>query len=391
MLRVPGHSPAKEFQAEGVKGLFLEGLPWKGKPTRAFAWIGIPEHAPGEKVPAMVLVHGGGGTAFADWVRLWNKRGYAAIAMDTCGSVPGGELRPASAPRELGGPPGWGGFDQVDQPVEDQWTYHAVADVILAHSLLRARADVDDTRIGITGISWGGYLTCIVAGVDNRFRFAVPVYGCGFLGDNSTWKGTTGRHERALGQKVAKTLGSVCVYLPGAKMPFLWVDGTNDFAYPLDSVQKSYRVTPGAHTREQQNCACPTATAVRAEDPEEIRTFADAILRGGKPLARIVESGAENGRVWTTYERGDVVKAELLFTRDSGAWTERKWKPPPRHSTPVSDARVRPSSRGCATVSYLNLIDEQGRVVEHPAPRDGRRHTLSQRVEHTTAAATSWR
>ena len=34
------------------------------------------------------LVHGGGGTAFADWVKLWNSRGYAAIAMDNCGSIP---------------------------------------------------------------------------------------------------------------------------------------------------------------------------------------------------------------------------------------------------------------------------------------------------------------
>ena len=46
---------------------------------------------------------------------------------------------------------------------------------------------VDPDRIGVTGISWGGYLTCIVAGVDPRFRFAAPVYGCGFLGDNSAW------------------------------------------------------------------------------------------------------------------------------------------------------------------------------------------------------------
>ena len=37
---------------------------------------------------AMVLVHGGGGTAFDAWVRAWVKAGYAAIAMDTCGALP---------------------------------------------------------------------------------------------------------------------------------------------------------------------------------------------------------------------------------------------------------------------------------------------------------------
>ena len=87
---MPGRSPAKEFQAEGVKGLFFDGLPWKGKPTRVFAWVGVPKLEPGKKAPGIVLVHGGGGTAFEAWVRLWVGRGYAAIAMDTCGCVPKG-------------------------------------------------------------------------------------------------------------------------------------------------------------------------------------------------------------------------------------------------------------------------------------------------------------
>lgn len=34
-----------------------------------------------------VLAHGGGGTEF-EWVRMWNRRGSAATAMDTVGSVP---------------------------------------------------------------------------------------------------------------------------------------------------------------------------------------------------------------------------------------------------------------------------------------------------------------
>jgi cephalosporin-C deacetylase-like acetyl esterase len=151
----------------------------------------------------MVLVHGGGGTAFADWVKLWVARGYAAIAMDLCGCLPrkgksGWERLPD------GGPPGWGGFDQIDQPAGDQWTYHAVADVLLAHSLLRSYPEIDPEKIGITGISWGGYLTCIAASIDARFKFAAPVYGCGFLGDDSTWLGT---FEKMGKEKAAKWLG----------------------------------------------------------------------------------------------------------------------------------------------------------------------------------------
>jgi len=48
---------------EGVKALTFEGLPFRGRPTRVFAWLGLPSVQNDEKLPAMVLVHGGGGTA----------------------------------------------------------------------------------------------------------------------------------------------------------------------------------------------------------------------------------------------------------------------------------------------------------------------------------------
>src|SRR5438128_559042 len=79
MKTVPTTQPAPGFTApDGVRALFFDAPPWHGKPTRAFAWYGVPANLkPGEKVPAVVLVHGGGGTAFANWVTMWNKRGYA--------------------------------------------------------------------------------------------------------------------------------------------------------------------------------------------------------------------------------------------------------------------------------------------------------------------------
>ena len=52
----------------GVRGIFYDGLPLAGNPTRVFAWLGLPKNASTGKVPAMVLVHGGGGTAHAHWV-----------------------------------------------------------------------------------------------------------------------------------------------------------------------------------------------------------------------------------------------------------------------------------------------------------------------------------
>ena len=42
-----------------IKAVFYTGLPYKGNPTRVFAWLGIPKLKPGEKDPGIVLVHGG--------------------------------------------------------------------------------------------------------------------------------------------------------------------------------------------------------------------------------------------------------------------------------------------------------------------------------------------
>ena len=79
-------SPPAVHDAEGfapvgtLKPIFFEGLAYQGKPTRVFAWLGLPANHTG-KVPGVVLVHGGGGTAFKEWVQKWNEQGFAAISM----------------------------------------------------------------------------------------------------------------------------------------------------------------------------------------------------------------------------------------------------------------------------------------------------------------------
>lgn len=342
---------------EGVKAISFAGPPFRGKPTRVFAWLGVPEVKAGERVPAMVLIHGGGGTAFEEWVRLWVKRGYAAIAMDTCGQLPVGNYGQWYRD-EQGGPPGWGGLDQIRWPKEDQWTYHAVADAILAHSLVRSLPEVDPERTGVTGISWGGYLTCIVAGVDERFKLAVPVYGCGFY------------QQTVFGAELAKLLAEDAerwmawwepsLYLRAANMPLLWVTGSNDFAYPMDALQLSYRTPPGTRTLCVR-LRMPHAHGGAGENPEEIRVFADSVLKDGTPLLNVTGRGREGTGVWVTYAgKARVVKAELNFTKDTGRWQDRKWE-----STPAEfeDGRVTANLPSGTRVYYFNLFDERDCVV----------------------------
>ena len=356
LSKPPGTSAAEGFEADGLKAVYYDGLTWKGNPTRVFAWMGIPK-AEG-KVPAMVLVHGGGGTAFSDWVKLWTSRGYAAIAMDLCGALP----RKAGKGWERhaqGGPPGWGGFDQIDGDEKDHWTYHAVADVILAHSLLRSLPEVDPERIGITGISWGGYLTCITASVDRRFKFAAPVYGCGFLGEDSVWLGTFAK----MGKEKADAwlrLWDPSQYLGKARMPFLWVNGTNDFAYPLDSYKKSYRL-PGVERTLAIRIRMPHAHGGPGEKPEEIHAFANALFLGGPPLATVIGSGVERGEACVRFTtKVAIAKAELCFTRDSGKWQDRKWESAPAK---LEDGRASAAIPDGARAFYINLVDDRGLVV----------------------------
>ncbi len=352
---------------DGVRALFYEGLPWKGKPTHVFAYYGAPKTEPGKKVPAMVLVHGGGGSAYIPWVKLWVSRGYAAIAMDTCGCVSSGGFQ--EHPRHAdGGPPGWdASFTQLDEGIQDQWTYHAVADIILANSLIRSFPEVDSQRIGLTGISWGGYLACITSGVDARFRFVAPVYGCGFLGDNSVW----GDSFHAMGEEKAKRwlgLWDPSVYLPKTKMPMLWVTGPNDFAYPMDSLQKSYRLPSSARTLSIRP-GMAHGHGGPGENPEEIHAMADALFKGGSPLTMVTSQGRNGDTVWLTFAGSrPIAKIELNYTQDLGPWQTRVWKNIPA-GVDLRRGQADAILPKGTTVYFFNIIDDRGLVAssEHVA------------------------
>lgn len=354
----PESWPADGFDSDHARAVFFKGLPCEGRETRVFAWIGLPELDAGRKAPGMVLVHGGGGTAFASWVKRWTSQGYAAIAMDTCGCVPKGTYGHWEA-HEHSGPAGWGGWGQIHDPREDQWTYHAVADAILAHSLLLSLPEVDAERTGLTGLSWGGYLSCIIAGVDARFKLAVPVYGCGFTNEHG-FAGSV----KGLGQECADRWmrwWDPSVYLPHAAMPMLWVTGSNDFAYTMNALQKSYRLPAGPHTLCVR-LRMPHGHGAAGEGPKEIYTFADSILKDGSPLLRITGRGRDGREVWATFEGATPVrKAELNVTGDTGRWQDRKWDALPATLGPAG--RITATLPEGTTVYYLNLFDERECVV----------------------------
>ena len=339
---------------EGIREVYFQGEPYQGRLTRVFAYYGKPS---GEgPFPAMVLIHGGGGTAFPEWVRLWTARGYAAIAMDLAG------CGPDKKPLADGGP--GQGHDMkfatfTGENVKDMWTYHAVAAVVRAHSLLRSLEAVDAGRTGVTGISWGGYLTCIVAGVDDRFRVAVPVYGCGFLHENSVWLAD---FERLGPELTARWVAEFdpSRYLPGVRCPILFLNGTNDFAYPLDSYRKSYQSVPGRVDLRVEVRMPHSHHAGWA--PKEIGLYVDSILKGGTSLPQLGPLKMDGTAVSAEFQAEErIVSGYLHYTADTGPWKERHWE---TRDAGIAGNRVSaglPPAR--PLVCYLSVTDSRGAMT----------------------------
>ena len=341
-----------------VREVYYEGEPYEGKPTRVFAYYACPEKVDG-RLPGMVLVHGGGGKAFAEWADLWAKRGYAALAMDLAGCGPERKRLEDGGPNQSHAEKF---HDFTEETVNTMWTYHAVAAVIRGHSLLASMKEVDADRIGITGISWGGYLTCIVTGVDDRLKVSVPVYGCGFLQANSAWLDQFAKLGPEMTDRWVK-FWDPSRYLPGVSCPILFLNGTNDSAYPLDSYQKSYRAVPGPLDLRIE--VRMKHSHVHGWAPKEIGLYVDSVLTDGVPLPRLgpihIDGGSAHSHVTNKAKIG---RGQLHYTTDSGSWKERKWQ--------TVDARVAdntihaelPDSR--PLVFYLSGTDEQGAMVSAP-------------------------
>ena len=365
-LKAMSRTPTVEWRDtdKPIRSLFYEGEPFEGKPTKVFAYYASPatlgtDKEPGKKFPAVVLVHGGGGNAFEQWVNVYAKRGYAAISMDLAGNW---KPEPGKKPeRHADGGPDQNDntkFKETPAPHHDQWTYHAVADVLLAHSLLLSLPEVDNGRTGVTGISWGGYLTCIVAGVDPRFKVAVPQYGCGFLQDNSAWNRNffdPTKPEWPWRQQWVK-LWDPSSYVGSATMPMLFINGSNDFAYPLDSYMKTYALVQSP----KQIAIKPAMPHGHIFDVPEVLTYVDSVLQNGAPLGKVTSTASVDGKVKVVVEsKTPITSAELHFTTAPHPENQKpSWTKLPLTVTGNNITGDAPPAE--ATAWYVSIKDERG-------------------------------
>ena len=359
-----------------IHSLIYEGASFQNKPTEVFAFYATPGSISGDpskdvNLPAVVLIHGGGGTAFADWVWLWAKRGYAAIAMDLSGSQPEApvfrngslvsNLRVKRKRLEHPGPNQSHAekFDCVGGSIDDDWPFHAVSNVIRAHSLIRSFEEVDPARTAVTGISWGGYTTCIVASVDTRFKAAVPVYGCGFLHEGESVQKSSIDRLGADKRRRWIEMYDPSSHLQRCRVPILFVNGTNDKHYPLNSYSKSYTLVPG---ERQIRIEVSMGHSHRSGwAPQEIGLFIDQHLRGSEPLPNPSDLILKGTTLSTTCSCDNLVSAAFHFTTDAGPLVSRKWH---TIDAQIADGnRIQAPLPDGATIVLASFTDRRGAMV----------------------------
>lgn len=172
-----------------------------------------------KKLPAVIVLHGTGGTKEGQrpWLVNLAKRGIIGVAIDA---------------RYHGGRSGGAkGADAYNQAIVRAWHakenqehpfyYDTCWDLWRTLDYLETRNDVDAERIGIIGFSMGGIQTWLAAAADPRFKVVVPAIGVQSFRwslENDKWQGRANTirpaHEAAakdlgedkVNQKVCRTL-----------------------------------------------------------------------------------------------------------------------------------------------------------------------------------------
>jgi dipeptidyl aminopeptidase/acylaminoacyl peptidase len=142
----------RPLTATGADGVTIHG------------WLVLPPgHLPGQRHPAVVMIHGGPQGAWNDaWSyrwnpRLWASRGYTVVLPNPRGST---------------------GFGQgYTDAVRDDWGGTPYQDIMALTDAAIASGEADGGRMCAAGASYGGYMVNWINGQSRRFRCLVTHAG----------------------------------------------------------------------------------------------------------------------------------------------------------------------------------------------------------------------
>ena len=186
---------------------------------------------PNRKYPLILSIHGGpAGQYGVDWYhefQVYAARGWAVFFSNPRGSTGYGRKFQRGIEGE------WGGKDYVD----------------IMNGLDAVIADnpwIDTTRLGVTGGSYGGYMTNWIVGHTNRFAAAVTLRAISnFISDDGTRDGAYG-HADDFGGDIFEKFDlywdrSPLKYARNVTTPILILHSDNDYRVPIEQGEQWFR------------------------------------------------------------------------------------------------------------------------------------------------------
>jgi dipeptidyl aminopeptidase/acylaminoacyl peptidase len=198
-----------------VEGFFVKPLGWQA----------------GKKYPMVLVIHGGPEGMFGvDWYhefQVYAAKGWAVFFCNPRGSTGYGEKF------ERGEINNWGGMDYQD----------IMAGVDAA---LKQYPWVDANDLGVTGGSYGGYMTNWIVSHTNRFKAAVTLRSISnFVSDEGTRDGSYGHEEYFKGIVFDDFEqywdASPLKYVRNVRTPTLILHSDNDFRVPIEQGEQWFR------------------------------------------------------------------------------------------------------------------------------------------------------
>jgi dipeptidyl aminopeptidase/acylaminoacyl peptidase len=185
----------------------------------------------GRTYPLVLSIHGGpAGQYGVDWFhefQVYAAHGWAVFFANPRGSTGYGRAFQRGIENE------WGGKDYVD--------IMNGLDAAIA-----SNAWIDTTKIGVTGGSYGGYMTNWIVGHTNRFKAAVTLRSISnFISDDGTRDGAYG-HAGDFGGDIFQKYDlywdrSPLKYVQNVATPILILHSDNDYRVPIEQGEQWFR------------------------------------------------------------------------------------------------------------------------------------------------------
>jgi acylaminoacyl-peptidase len=186
---------------------------------------------PSKKYPMILSIHGGPtGQYGTDWfheAQVYASKGWAVFFCNPRGSTGYGQKF------ERGIKNNWGGMDYQD----------VMAGVDAA---VKQNPWIDTARLGVTGGSYGGFMTNWIVGHTDRFRAAVTLRSLSnFISDDGTRDGAYGHEEDFTGMVFDAYdqywNASPLKYVKNVKTPILILHSDNDYRVPIEQGEQWFR------------------------------------------------------------------------------------------------------------------------------------------------------